>query len=249
MAATAQDMPSEESATSVRDPGFEAELRDGVLGAVDGTVTTFAVVAGTVGASLPGAIVVVLGVANLIADGFSMGVSNFLGINAEVEQDRQTALGELANVRRHPEVGRERVRRILAAKGFTGDDLDRATAIITADESVWVNTLVQEDHGIGHREARPFHAGFATFAAFVVVGLLPLIPFIAEAIWPNRVADPFLWSCVMAGFAFFGVGIVKARSTAQAMLRGGFETLIVGGAAAVLSYVIGWLLRGVAEGI
>lgn len=72
-----------------RASGFEAELRDGILGAVDGTVTTFAVVAGTVGASLPGGIVVVLGVANLIADGFSMGISNFLGIKAEVEQGRQ----------------------------------------------------------------------------------------------------------------------------------------------------------------
>jgi len=228
--------------------GVTAELRDGVLGAVDGTVTTFAVVAGTVGASLPGGIVVVLGIANLIADGFSMGISNFLGIKAEVEQDRQTAARETANVRRDPADGRERVRRIFANKGFSGLDLDRAAEIITAEERVWVSTLVQEEHGIGNRQARPFRAGLATFLAFTVVGLLPLIPFIVEALRPGRIGDPFLWSSAMAGVAFFAVGVVKARMVEQPQLRGGLETLHVGGSAAVMAYVIGWLLRGVAEG-
>lgn len=58
-------------------------LRDLVFGAVDGAVTTFAVVAGAVGADLGGGVILVLGVANLIADGFSMGVSNYLGTNAD----------------------------------------------------------------------------------------------------------------------------------------------------------------------
>ncbi len=248
MVAVTQDMRADGDAER-RTPGFEAELRDGVLGAVDGTVTTFAVVAGTIGASLPGGVVVVLGVANLIADGFSMGISNFLGIKAEVEQDRKTAVGEVENVRRDPEGARERVRRVLRTNGFTGADLDRATAVITSDERVWVNTLVQEEHGIGHRESRPFRAGLATFVAFAVVGLLPLLPFIAEAISPGRIGDPFLWSCVMAGLAFFTIGVVKARIVDQHEFRGGIETLLVGGSAAVTAYVIGWLLRGVATGL
>ena len=231
------------------DRGITAELRDGVLGAVDGTVTTFAVVAGTVGASLPGGVVVVLGVANLIADGFSMGISNFLGIKAEVEQDRQTAVREAASIRGDPAAGRERVRRIFAAKGFAGPDLDRVTEVITADERVWVDTLVREEHGIGDREVRPFRAGLATLVAFVVVGFLPLFAFVGDALWPGRFGDPFLLSSAMAGIAFFGVGVAKARVVGQQQLRGGIETLLVGGSAAAMAYVVGWLLRGVADGL
>jgi VIT1/CCC1 family predicted Fe2+/Mn2+ transporter len=227
--------------------GIAAELRDGVLGAVDGTVTTFAVVAGTVGASLPGGVVIVLGVANLVADGFSMGVSNFLGIKAEVDQDRQTAAREVLNVRRDPAPARDRIRRIFAAKGFLGEDLERVTDVITADEQVWVNTLVHEEHGIAQRVARPLRSGIATFLAFLVVGFLPLMAFIGEALWPGRIGDPFLWSSAMAGAAFFAVGVVKARVVDQPQLRGGLETLLVGGSAAAMAYVIGWLLRGVAD--
>lgn len=248
MVAATQDMQAE-GGTERRAPGLKAELRDGVLGAVDGTVTTFAVVAGTVGASLPGGIVVVLGVANLIADGFSMGISNFLGIKAEVGQDRKTAAGEFESVRRDPDGARERIRRILRAKGFTDADLVRATEVITADERVWVSTLVQEEHGIGHRESRPFRAGMATFVAFAVVGLLPLLPFIAEAISARRIGDPFLWSCLTAAVGFFAVGAVKARFVGQHQFWGGLETLLVGGSAAGMAYLIGWLLRGVAAGI
>ncbi len=69
-------------------------LRDLIFGAVDGTVTTFAIVAGAVGADLGGGVVMVLGLANLVADGFSMAVSNYLGTRAEYEQRSPPADGE-----------------------------------------------------------------------------------------------------------------------------------------------------------
>ena len=61
-------------------------LRDMVYGAVDGTITTFAVVAGAEGAQLGSRVVVILGLANVVADGFSMGASNYMGIRSEVQQ-------------------------------------------------------------------------------------------------------------------------------------------------------------------
>ncbi len=229
--------------------GITAELRDGVLGAIDGTVTTFAVVAGTVGAALPGGVVIILGMANLVADGFSMAVSNYLGIRAEEDQDQQTEVGEQQAVRDDPVRARDRVRRIYQRKGFAGDDLERAVDVITSDPQVWVETLVHEEHGIAQRDARPFRAGAATFIAFTVVGFLPLAAFIVEALWPGTVGDPFVWSAVMTAIAFFLVGVVKARVVSQSWLRGGTETLIIGGSAAVLAYVVGFLLKGAADAL
>ena len=103
----------------------QGHLRDFVYGAVDGTVTTFAVVADSP-ARARRAVVVVLGVANLLADGFSMGASNYLGARAE-RQEHGSASGawRSGTSTRWPEGEREEVRQIFAAKGFEGADLDR----------------------------------------------------------------------------------------------------------------------------
>jgi vacuolar iron transporter family protein len=242
-------VPERNDAIERPDRGITAELRDGVLGAIDGTVTTFAVVAGTVGAALPGGVIIILGMANLVADGFSMAVSNYLGIRAEEDQDEQVAIAERLAVQQRPDDARERVRRIYQRKGFAGADLERAVDVITSDPSVWVETLVHEEHGIAQRDARPFRAGAATFIAFSIVGFLPLMAFVVEGLWPGTIADPFLWSAAMTAIAFFAVGVVKARVVQQSWLRGGLETLLIGGSAAVIAYVIGWLLRGAADAI
>jgi VIT1/CCC1 family predicted Fe2+/Mn2+ transporter len=74
--------------------GFAHYLRDLVYGAVDGVITTMAVVAGTAGAHLPVRVGIILGLANLVADGLSMGASNYLGLKTELEQARQSVASE-----------------------------------------------------------------------------------------------------------------------------------------------------------
>src|SRR5687768_17500256 len=101
-------------------------LRDFVYGAVDGTVTTFAVVSGVAGAQLPARIVLVLGVANVVADGFSMAVGNFLATRAERQLLQQARRVEEQHVHDVPAGEREEIRQIYAGKGFTGHDLERA---------------------------------------------------------------------------------------------------------------------------
>jgi vacuolar iron transporter family protein len=220
-------------------------LRDFVYGAIDGTVTTFAVVAGVEGASLAASVVIILGVANLGADGFSMAVSNFLGTRAGAQQRERARREEQRQIELLPEGEREEIRQLFAAKGFAGAELERIVEVITSDREVWVATMMSEELGYGADAANPLRAAASTFLAFVLVGFLPLAPFILDSITPGALAAPFAWSAVLTGMAFFIVGGLKARFVDQPFWRSGLETLAVGGAAAVLAYALGNALQGV----
>lgn len=121
--------------------GRSSYLKDFVYGAVDGAVITFAVVSGVAGADLAPQIVIIMGIANLIADGFSMAVSNFLGVMTEQQLIERTRTQEKAHIRYYPEGEKEEVRQIFASKGFSGKSLERAVQIITSDESQWEGGL------------------------------------------------------------------------------------------------------------
>mgnify|MGYP002631379645 CR=1 FL=1 len=220
-------------------------LRDFVYGAIDGTVTTFAVVSGVAGAALPGGIVLVLGLANLIADGFSMAVSNFQGIRADEELRDLARMTEEHHVAAYPEGERDEVREIFRNKGFDGDVLDRIVTIICDDRDRWVETMVQEEHGLSLSGPNPWSAATITFLAFFVAGATPLIPFVIDYLAPEFLTNPFLISATLTGIAFFAIGAVKSRFVHRTWLSAGFETLIWGGAAAALSWIVGWLLRDI----
>lgn len=221
-------------------------LRDGVYGAIDGTVTTFAVVAGVMGAELSAGVILILGVANLLADGFSMAVSSYLGTRAEDEQREKLRRAEHDHIRRHPHGEREEIRQIFAAKGFTGEDLERAVETITADVDRWVDTMLTDEHGVSLVGPNPFRAAWTTFWAFVVIGAVPLLAFVYRifdsGLGINRA---FALSSIMTGAAFFAVGALKSRFVDQAWWSGGLITLGVGGLAATIAYGVGVLLRGI----
>lgn len=219
-------------------------LKDFIYGAVDGAVTTFAVVAGVAGAGLPAGVIIILGLANLVADGFSMAVSNYLGTRAENQYREKTKHRELYEIKHWPQGEREEIRQIYAAKGFEGQLLEKVVEVITADKQRWVNTMLQEEHGIPLLEHNPLRAATATFAAFVLVGLIPLLTYLGNWFSPGLIANPFLWSSVLTGAAFFLVGCAKARFLVQTVWTAGAETLAIGGAAAALAYAVGAMLKG-----
>ncbi len=216
-------------------------LGDAVLGAIDGCVTTFAVVAGAVGAGFPNLVAAVLGVANLVADGFSMAVSNYQGTKSEqhlLERVRET---EEAHIEQIPEGEREEIRQIFIAKGFAGTTLEKIVHGITSDRKLWVDTMIREEWGLQVEGADPLRAALATFVAFLLVGILPLVPFLATVISPDK---SFVLSAAITAVAFFGVGFVKGRETDRAPVLSGIETLLTGGAAASLAYFVGSWLHG-----
>lgn len=214
-------------------------LRDFVYGGIDGAVTTFAVVAGTIGANLSARIVLILGAANLIADGFSMAASNFLGTRAERDDYLRLEQIEERHIETEPEGEREEVRQIYAEKGFTGADLERAVEIVTSDRRRWIQTMLTEEYGLPREIRSPWTAALMTFAAFFVCGLIPLLPFISGA---NNAFTP---SAILTGTIFFLIGSAKSRWSTASWWNSGLTTLLIGSAAAALAFFAGVVLKNI----
>ena len=220
-------------------PAF-SYLRDWVYGGIDGAVTTFAIVAGVIGAELSNRVVLILGLANLVADGFSMAASNYSGTKTELDEKAHLRAVEERHIEAVPEGEREEIRQIFAAQGFEGRDLQRAVDVITSDRDRWVQMMLKEEYGLAGVGPSASKAAMATFVAFILVGVLPLTPFAAGLAVP--VPAPFLWSAVLTGAAFFLTGAIKSRFVDEHWARAGLSTLLVGASAAGLAYVIGALL-------
>lgn len=217
-------------------------IADAVLGGIDGCVTTFAIVSGSIGAGFDGIVAVVLGFANLLADGFSMAVSNFEAMRAKREQADATRDMEHRHIDQEPEGEREEIRQIFRAKGFEGEMLERVVATITANRDIWVDTMLTEEHGLGKAPHNPLAAALTTMAAFVAVGSVPLLPYIV----PGLHADlTFPISAALAAIMFFSVGLLKSQALSLSKLRGGASTLLTGGTAAAIAYIVGYVLRTV----
>jgi vacuolar iron transporter family protein len=216
-------------------------LGDFVLGAVDGAVTTFAIVAGAAGAGLSNGVALVLGLANVLADGFSMAAGNFLRARSDQQLLEQFRRMEETHIDRIPEGEREEVRQIFKSKGFDGEVLDQIVQVITEDRKQWVNTMLTEEWGLRLELPSPWWAAAATMSAFVLAGLVPLVPLVFAM--EQHANDSFPVSSFLTGVTFFGIGVTRGRTLGQPPVWSGLETLFIGGSAAAVAYVVGRLLH------
>lgn len=231
-------------AARLRRPFQSRYISDFVLGSIDGCVTTFAVVSGAVGAGFSGLVAIVLGSANLIADGFSMAVSNYQSNKSQQELIEQSRRSEERHIAEVPEGEREEIRQIFSGKGFTGDVLEQVVDTITRDRRLWVETMLTEEFGLQKVGIKPLNSALITFLAFVLVGFVPLVPFLFNSLGVNR---QFSLSAILAGVMFFGIGMLRSVVIRRPVVRSAVGTLLMGGSAAALAYVVGLLLRQVLE--
>jgi VIT1/CCC1 family predicted Fe2+/Mn2+ transporter len=190
-----------------------------------------------VGAHLSPRVILILGGANLIADGFAMAASNYLATQSEHEEFHHAEAVERRHIEACPEGEREEVREILLGLGIVGDLLGQVVAAITADRDRWVRMMLRDEYGLPAAVRSPWWAAGSTFSAFLVCGLVPLVPFVAG--WKN----PFGVASTATGLVFVLIGALKSRWSIRPWWYSGLGTLAVGGGAAAVAYVIGSWLR------
>ena len=222
---------------------FQDYLGEFVYGGIDGSVTTFAVVAGAAGAGLESSIVIILGFANLIADGFSMSVGSYLSTKSEIQNYEKHKKIEYWEVDHLPEKEREEIREIYAAKGFEGELLEKVVGTITANKDRWVDVMMKEELEMSEENRSPIKMAATTFASFVVLGFITLFIYILDYFVPLINLNLFLVSSVLTTFVFISIGFLKSYVTQTNHIRGIFETLLLGGIAAVLAYFVGDVLE------
>ncbi|MDP7247889.1 MAG: VIT1/CCC1 transporter family protein [Candidatus Peribacteraceae bacterium] len=218
-------------------------IQDIVYGGNDGIVTTFAVVAGTMGADLPHYIVIILGLANLLADGTSMGTGAYLSKRSERDNYERLRKEELEEIEIDPEIEAEEVRQMYREKGFEGKDLERAVEIITSDKDRWAEVMLHEEHHMTKEASeKPVVHGLLTFISFAIFGAIPLIPYFiitsADSRFPVAIVSTF--------FALMLLGVAKSKIMRERMIRGPLEIVSVGALGAFVAYGVGVMLRSLA---
>jgi VIT1/CCC1 family predicted Fe2+/Mn2+ transporter len=222
---------------------WEDYIGEFVYGGIDGSVTTFAVVAGSAGAGLDSSVVIILGFANLIADGFAMSVGSYLSNKSEQQNYDKHERIEYWEVDHLPEKEREEIREIYEAKGFEGELLEQVVDVITSDKDRWVDVMMKEELNMIREEKSPFAMGAMTFISFVLIGIIPLIAYLWDYTSSSSESTHlFKISIVLTTLAFVGIGWLKSYVAQTSRLRSIGETVFLGASAAVLSYIVGsWL--------
>jgi len=222
---------------------LEKYLGEFVYGGIDGCVTTFAVVAGAVGADLGSDVILILGFANLLADGFAMSVGAYVSAKTEKDQYQKHKAIEYWEVENIPEKETEDIREIYRAKGFTGTLLEDVVAVITKDKDRWVDVMMKEELEMIEDTRSPLTIGGMTYIAFLLVGLIPLSVYLIDFIAPLT-SNPFTWTIICTAIGFVLIGLLKAVVNQTSPLRGIFETVLLGACAAFVAYFVGDFIEG-----
>jgi VIT1/CCC1 family predicted Fe2+/Mn2+ transporter len=226
----------------VHDTATGKYLKSWVYGGLDGIITTFAIVAGVSGAALNSSIILILGFANLIADGISMAIGDYLSTKSEHEYYDIERKRESWEVKNHPKGEENEMLEIYKKKGLNKKDSKTLISILKRNKRFWVDTMMHEELDLIKSEESPIKNGFVTFISFLMFGFIPLFLYVISALFKLTISNPFTWTSILAGISMFSLGAIKTKLTGKKWLRSGLEMLIIGGLAATAAYFIGELL-------
>ena len=222
-------------------------LKQIVYGGNDGIVTTFAIVAGFAGARAEGAAeigalaVLVFGLANLFADGVSMGLGEFLSLRSQHDLYRMRQGDTLRAIAQNTPAARDRLSELFRKRGLSPSDAEAASAILSRHPQVMAELMMTYAHGLSHPSGqRPVANGLFTFFAFLAFGAIPLVPYF---LWPAT-PGTFGLSLVATFSSLSSLGALRWYATGDAPVRSILETVLVGGLCAAVAYVVGMLVGG-----
>jgi VIT1/CCC1 family predicted Fe2+/Mn2+ transporter len=214
-------------------------LKDAVYAANDGAITTFAVVAGVAGASLEPLVILILGFANLFADGISMASGNYLGTKSEKDFYSKERSRNQRLLEENKEAYKKRVAKFLRDKGYAEQDVEELAELITHNKKFALDFIMHEEIGLVEQEsARPIKGALVTLLAFMAAGLVPLAPYIFFA----GAGNTFLYASIFTGIALFSVGAARSIYIERSWLMAGLEMFFIGGIAALVAYGIGFVI-------
>ncbi len=219
-----------------------------VYGGLDGIVTTFAVVSGVAGAALGSGVVLILGLANLLGDGFSMAMGAYLSTKSEQEYYRRERKREAWEVEHFPEGERAELYALYLQQGYSPDEASALLGVQVAHSELWVDAMMVHELRLLPDERTPSTSGLMTFAAFVVAGAVPLLVYLLGLVTPIAPSTAFSISLALSAVALFSVGAARVLVTQRNWLRSGAEMLLVGGLASGVAYLVGYLLRSLGVG-
>lgn len=216
-------------------------LRAVVYGANDGIVTTFAVVAGVAGAQLGDSVIIILGIANMVADGLSMALGDYLGSRSEYAFQKKQLRMEQWEYEQIPEVETKEIERIYKQKGYSPADAKSLVTIHRRNPEHMVELGYQHEIGmLPDEDAALWHTGLATFIAFVLAGTFPLLPYILHAVGvPIPTELQFPLSIVSTALAMFVVGSLRTFLVGGMWIKNGLEMLLIGSIASGVAYLLG----------
>lgn len=216
-----------------------------VYGGLDGIITTFAVVAGSVGGELSFKVVLILGFSNLLADGFSMAVGDFLSTKSQNEYEKTVRHKKQVDIMQNPEQEAERIKDSFTEQGIDEQDANLLVTTLAKYEKPFVNQIMKMEYGSSTTEDSPLKNATVTFLSFSIFGIVPLLIYVLSMYIPGLLQNAFYIAALLTGMTLFILGAAKSKITQSNWLRSGFEMLLVGGLAALVAYGVGVILGSI----
>ncbi|MDA0222858.1 MAG: VIT1/CCC1 transporter family protein [Proteobacteria bacterium] len=226
---------------------LQENLRQIVYGGNDGIVTTFAVVAGFAGAQAEGVLqigtvaVLLFGFANLLADGVSMGLGEFLSARSQHDVYHAIRHQELRAIAKRPKAEADEVLAILAHRGVNTEDATAFVAVLERNPEMMADFMMSYEFGMSDPdEENPAINGLFTFFSFLVFGVIPILPYV----FLEATQTTFLISVLSTFGALFSLGLLRWFATLERLVTCLAETVLVGGICASVAYGVGLLFGG-----
>lgn len=214
-------------------------LRAGVFGANDGLVSNTCLVMGVAGAAAGPDVILLSGVAGLLAGAFSMAAGEYISVLSQREMFEHQIAQERDELERYPKEEAEELALIYAARGIPIDEARSITLQLVQNPEQALDTLAREELGLNPDDlGSPIGAALSSFLAFSVGAVLPLLPFLLGA-----GAQGIIIAAAIAGAALFIIGAVLSLFSGRNAFIGGGRMLLIGAVAAGATYGIGALFN------